>query len=307
MGFILRWTDRNMAEDGYRVYRSTSPMDPQNMPAPVVDLAIDVEEYEDMDVTQGVTYYYRVGAYVGTVEKLSKEFQVVADDSSPVINKVNFYYTMENLTVTDVVDDTGKYNAIIKGSPLQVAVENSYALDFNGAGDYLAIRGLFKDGTYTVLSAGCWFKTASNRDQILISFDRSEFYRLEIGGDSGGTESGILGVSVMTETALIDYGGITRVDDDEWHLAIFTFDNGELTLYLDGRIENQYTFGTTIGPAPLAEPRYGAIGVGSEMIVEDGEATPLNYFEGLLTKVFEMERVITPEEVLLMYKRGVDA
>lgn len=307
MGFILRWTDRNMAEEGHRIYRSTSPMDIQNMPAPIATLLADVEYYEDMNVVQGQTYYYRVGAYVGGVEKFSEEFQVVAQDSSPIVNKVNFYYTMENVTATDVVDFFGNYNGKIKGTPTQVAVGAGSALQFNGTTDYLAVRGLFKEGTYSELSAGCWFKTATNKDQILISFDRSEFYRLEIGGDAGGANSGIVGISVNTDVDLIDYGGITRVDDDEWHLAIFTFDEGEFTLYLDGRIENQYTLGNTIGPSPLGEPRYGAIGTGSEFVVEDGEVLPENYFEGLMTKVFEMERVMTPEEVLLMYKLGVEA
>lgn len=78
MGTTLRWRDNNAAEDGHRVYRGTAPLDPEALPAPLATLAADVTEYYDIDVVEGQAYYYRVGSYVGSVERVSEELQVEA-------------------------------------------------------------------------------------------------------------------------------------------------------------------------------------------------------------------------------------
>lgn len=77
MGFLLTWQDNNISEDGHRVYRSMTTMDPNNLPAPVADLGADVTEYEDGGVVEGNTYYYRVSAYItGGSEVVSGEIMV---------------------------------------------------------------------------------------------------------------------------------------------------------------------------------------------------------------------------------------
>lgn len=85
MGFRLSWLEDNVAEEGHRVYRDDTPMDPDNLPTPIVDLGPDVTGYDDGNVTPGESYYYRVGAYrVGaytagdTVEVVSDEIEALA-------------------------------------------------------------------------------------------------------------------------------------------------------------------------------------------------------------------------------------
>lgn len=82
MGFRLSWLDNNLAEDGHRIYRSTSSMDPDNLPSPLVELGVDITTYDDADsIVPGETYYYIVSAFKGSVERLSEELSVVADES----------------------------------------------------------------------------------------------------------------------------------------------------------------------------------------------------------------------------------
>lgn len=78
MGFLITWSDNNLSEEGHRLYRSTSPMDPESLPAPIANLGPGVDSYEDGDVTPGETYYYRVGAFVGSVEMVSDELEIEA-------------------------------------------------------------------------------------------------------------------------------------------------------------------------------------------------------------------------------------
>ena len=70
---ILRWQDTNNIELGHKIYRSVTPMDIQNMPAPIADIGVNATEYTDEDVIEGNFYYYRVSAYTTNGEEFSTE------------------------------------------------------------------------------------------------------------------------------------------------------------------------------------------------------------------------------------------
>lgn len=75
MSIRLAWSNVNAAiADGIRVYRSTSSIDPNALPAPLVTLAGDALLYEDTAVVAGTFYYYRLGFFKGTDELLSEEY-----------------------------------------------------------------------------------------------------------------------------------------------------------------------------------------------------------------------------------------
>ncbi len=63
--------------DGTYVYRSTSPMDPQNLPAPIADAPAATGatfEYIDNDTLAAGTYYYRTQDHeAGQVSTVSDE------------------------------------------------------------------------------------------------------------------------------------------------------------------------------------------------------------------------------------------
>lgn len=81
MPIRLRWINNNLAEDGNRVFRSLSPMDPNDMPTPLATLPQGSTEYIDLSVQSGETYYYRVGAFAGQGQRLSEEISVVATEA----------------------------------------------------------------------------------------------------------------------------------------------------------------------------------------------------------------------------------
>lgn len=69
----LTWTDVCTFEQGFRIYRSTTPMDAGALPAPLATLAANATSYIDSGLTPGQTYYYRVGCFYGTSEVVSAE------------------------------------------------------------------------------------------------------------------------------------------------------------------------------------------------------------------------------------------
>lgn len=59
---LISWNDPNIAELGYNIYRSTSPIDSNNLPVPIAQLPENSTSYLDIDNLQiGIDYYYRVG------------------------------------------------------------------------------------------------------------------------------------------------------------------------------------------------------------------------------------------------------
>lgn len=85
MSIRLTWTDPNPMENGYKVYKSTSPMSATALPSPLVILAASVTIYDDSDVEEGTTYYYRVAAFDSSREEVSEEVHLEAGppDSDP--------------------------------------------------------------------------------------------------------------------------------------------------------------------------------------------------------------------------------
>lgn len=75
---LLTWRDNSTTEEGQRVYRSSEPMDVNDLPPPLAELPPDVTTYTDADVIEGALYYYRVSAYMGEFQLVSSEVAIVA-------------------------------------------------------------------------------------------------------------------------------------------------------------------------------------------------------------------------------------
>jgi hypothetical protein len=167
------------------------------------------------------------------------------------------------------------------------------ALNFDGNNDYVAIQNLHYDGSdYPEVSVTAWVRTSDGGDQIIISFDRNEYWRLEINGNGGGT--GQIGWDVRTSSGQVDYGSTTRVDDGDWHHIAGVFDNGTLIIYIDGNSESPDSGGSTFGKG---KTRYGFLVVGSEATSFDGNKGPTNYFNGDMDDVRIYNRALSAQEI----------
>ncbi|MEM9446587.1 MAG: LamG domain-containing protein, partial [Verrucomicrobiota bacterium] len=186
---------------------------------------------------------------------------------------------------------------------------SSGGLLFDGSNDYVAISNLFYQGTnYATFSVSFWLKTTDKSNQVIASFDREEYWRVEINGPSAG--QGDVGFTVATTSGAVEsLGGTTRIDNGLWHHIVTVFDNGVLSLYIDGVLNNSKTVaGTTFG---TGSTRYGFIGVGSEADVYDGSKSPTDYFNGSLDDFRIYNMGLTQTEVQALYDQkladGLDA
>jgi len=164
---------------------------------------------------------------------------------------------------TTAFDSSGNdYHATLIDNPVWVGGYDGGALNTLDGG-YGAIQGLQYDQNFaglTGLTVCAWIRTSSSGGQYIASFDRNEYWRLEINGEGGGP--GQVGWDVWTDSGQVDHGSVTRVDDGEWHHVAGVFDNGTFIIYIDGNAEPSTTGGATWGRG--TNVRYGFIGRNSE-------------------------------------------
>lgn len=112
---LIKWRDVNAPDvtNQYRIYRSTSPMDTANLPAPLVEgLAKSTTQYEDTTVTPGTTYYYIVASYTATTESLGEEQMMFAGPNvylsySDNVNKMSRDSTKPAFSASDLSESGG--------------------------------------------------------------------------------------------------------------------------------------------------------------------------------------------------------
>ena len=199
------------------------------------------------------------------------------------------------------------------------------AYAFDGKKDYIAISGLhFGDdpGAYSdhmdKITVCAWVKSSNSDDrQILLSFDRSEYFRFAF-NNLLNYGSGIISQNVGWATTDIsggidDMGTIKNYADGEWHFICATYDStlgggvDNKKIYVDGQLvaSSEAHNGDPLG---AGETRYGFVGVGSVADEFDGDKVFStgtlgdSYFEGIMDEVMIFDSVLTQTQIKLLFE-----
>ena len=78
MKIDLKWVNRNVGEEGTRIYRSETAMDPENLPEPLATVGSGVTTYSDTAIIRGKQYFYRFETFKGEDKALSNEISISA-------------------------------------------------------------------------------------------------------------------------------------------------------------------------------------------------------------------------------------
>jgi len=194
----------------------------------------------------------------------------------------------------NATDSSGKNNhGAERGNPTYGPGTFDRAIHLDGVDDYIAIGKMqYADAGHTEVSVCAWVRTSSTADQHIASFDRNEYWRLQIAGEAGGP--GLVGWSVMTSSGQVDHGSARRVDDGQWHHVAGVFDNGTLTIYIDGGPESSLYGGSTFGTGTI---RFGFLGIGSEATEFNGRSNATGYFDGDLDDVRIYSHALSAAEI----------
>jgi len=206
-------------------------------------------------------YYWRVDEFDGVATHKGDVWSFKTLPDIPITDPNLFgWWTLDEGTGTTTIDWSGHGNhGTLFGSEWVVpGFLGDAALNFSRGG-YVAIQNLSYNSTdNTEVTVCAWIRTSSAADQYIVSFDRNEYWRLEINGSGGG--DGQVGWDVMTSSGQVDYGSSTRVDDGLWHHVTGVYDKGRLIIYIDARPEASASGGNTFGSG---NTRFGFIGANS--------------------------------------------
>jgi hypothetical protein len=171
------------------------------------------------------------------------------------------------------------------------------AVNFTGSAR-VAIRDLTYEGTdYPEVTVSLWIRTTMWNGQYIASFDRDQYWR--VGINLNGVGPGLVGWHVMTSNGQVDLPSTTRVDDAAWHHVCGVFDNGRMTIYIDGQAENSQTSGTTFGTGNV---RYGILGVNNNATTFNGATGIGSPIAGDVDDLRIYDRALNEDEILLLMR-----
>ncbi|MFP6859597.1 MAG: DUF1800 family protein [Roseibacillus sp.] len=164
------------------------------------------------------------------------------------------------------------------------------------AGQYVALPSFYRGNQFSKLGVSVWINTAQGADQVLLSYDRQEYWELGINGDFAG--EGQVSFGINTNDGVKNLASATRVDDGLWHNVVATFNGstGTLQLYLDGVLDSESTSpaATRFGSG---KKRFGFIGVSSNADVLDGPHGTNAWYLGALDDIRVYGGAVTSSKV----------
>jgi hypothetical protein len=204
------------------------------------------------------------------------------------------WWKFDETSGTKAADASGLGNdGTLKNGPVWVKGFKANALKFDGSNDYVAINKLkYNQKGMQAVTVATWIRTSKAVDQIVASFDRDHYWQLVINGNVAG--DGQIGWLVMTDAGLAGVRSAVRVDDGNWHHVAAVFDNGKMTVYVDGTANGAGTTGRAFGSGAT---RFGFFGTGSQADKFDGTKTTGSSFNGELDDVRVYDRALPKAEV----------
>jgi len=266
--------------------------------------------YDPGALAADTAYYWRVDTFNGAEWFTGSVWSFKTRPEIPVTDpNLVAWWKLDEGAGTTVLDWSGHENhgKLFELEGLEWTAPNwryegDKALTFDDEG-YVAIDNInYSGGGRTEVTVCAWVRTSDPNGQYILSFDRNEYYRLQINGDGSG--DGQVGWQVMTMNGgveqQVDYGSVTRVDDGLWHHITGVFDRGRSTIFIDGIPEPSAVGGPTYGIGD--QVRFGFIGANSEATEFNGSRGDGTGVTGDLGDLRIYDKALTQEEILAVMR-----
>ena len=284
MGNRITWEEENLAEDGHRVYRDTSPMDPESLPSPLATVGPDVTSYDDGTAVTGTTYYYRVSAYVGGVERVSDEVSITTSDSGVPTLGEQVRFTMDSISGSTLTDAKGLADGTIVGTVTTGTGIDGNSLSFDGVNNYVQF-GATEILELNAFAVCFWVKTSGLYDffsRVRESGSDVAEAILFRNNDNTGTRPHfrvVIDTTLAGQSDGVDF--LTDFSDGNWHFIGASYGPSGHKLFVDGFLDNSTS--EYIGPIPFQSGTPFEIGRDVRDILKDewlvGEIDQFRFFD----------------------------
>jgi len=182
-------------------------------------------------------------------------------------------------------------------------VNGSIYLD--GTNDYLAIQNLHYNqaGQIPAVSISAWIKTSKASEGIIISYDRSEYWRFSVGGENNNGK--LFLATTDSQNTVSDTYSNNTVHNDQWRHVLVTYDSSSSLkkFYIDGSLDRSVS---AHGNRSLGNgtQRYGTIGVlceDSSFNTMDSNTRSVSLYRGYLDELRLYDRALNIDEIAHLY------
>jgi enamine deaminase RidA (YjgF/YER057c/UK114 family) len=230
-------------------------------------------------------------------------------DSSPLANGLVGYWKFDETSGTTAIDSSGNdYHAQLFGASDPSAVWTTGkvggAIQLDGSNHHLAIQTLNYNqaGQIPHVTTSVWVKTTQSSERIVMSFDRSEYWRLAVGGD--GANAGKIFFASANGNGHLDVYGQTSISDGAWHhiAATYSTSHGEVRIYLDGALDH-YQSAHSSQALGTGVTRFGTFSANNEdssfNTMQSGSRSMK--FNGLVDEARIYNRALSASEISILY------
>jgi hypothetical protein len=210
------------------------------------------------------------------------------------------HWTFEEGNGVTAADSVSDNDGTLYGGPTWVTGQvGSYALDFNGSGEYVDVGNPNDDsldfGEELDFTISAWFKTSSSSAQMIVN-KRAK-------GQTDGYDVYVLSGNIFarlgdgTTTVTAQSSGQSFADGS-WHHAVVVYDRSDkITVYVDQVVKATSTSISGLGDTDTSQVF---------TIADRNDAGWHAYFNGDIDDVIVFDRCLTAEEIKHLYQYAAD-
>jgi hypothetical protein len=210
--------------------------------------------------------------------------------SAALTDNLVSYWTFDGNAEDSVGSNDGTVTGATYGASYGI-INGAYSYD--GSGDYIDVGNSSTLNPTTALTVAAWIKIPASPDSSDVIFAKrsSTAYAYDM---SFSSASGLMYWRINSNT----YAAISTTDfrDNTYHFIVGTYDKSKIYLYVDGELEDDYTYSSDINK--ITEKLYfGRRGAGFT-------TANTGYLTGYIDELGLWSRALSQSEITALYNSG---